>query len=42
LNGLSTDYVDVLETDRAKVLVAAARVGATRLIDNVLLEGELP
>ena len=25
-----------------ELLVAAARIGTTRLIDNVLLEGELP
>jgi pantoate--beta-alanine ligase len=42
LDGLSTDYVELLDTGRAKLLVAAARVGETRLIDNVLLEGELP
>jgi pantoate--beta-alanine ligase len=42
LDGLSTDYVDLLATGDAKLLVAAARVGSTRLIDNVLLEGELP
>jgi pantoate--beta-alanine ligase len=42
LNGLRADYVAILETPEAKLLTAAARVGATRLIDNVLLEGELP
>jgi pantothenate synthetase len=31
----------VLDLGDAKVLAAAVRVGATRLIDNVLLEGEL-
>jgi pantoate--beta-alanine ligase len=36
---LHTDYVDVLEDDGARVLAAAVRVGATRLIDNVPLEG---
>jgi pantoate--beta-alanine ligase len=41
LNGLSTDYVEILETPDAKLLVAAARIGSTRLLDNVLLEGEL-
>jgi pantoate--beta-alanine ligase len=41
LNGLPPDYVDVLHIDDATVLVAAARIGDTRLIDNVILEGEL-
>lgn len=36
---LETDYVDVLEDDGSRVLAAAVRVGATRLIDNVPLEG---
>jgi pantoate--beta-alanine ligase len=36
---LQTDYVDVLEDDGTRVLAAAVRVGATRLIDNVPLEG---
>jgi pantoate--beta-alanine ligase len=40
LNGLEPDYVEVLDLGDAKVLAAAVRVGATRLIDNVLLEGE--
>jgi pantothenate synthetase len=31
----------VLDLGAAKVLAAAIRVGSTRLIDNVLLEGEL-
>jgi len=38
--GVDTDYVDVLEDDGTRVLAAAVRVGATRLIDNVPLEGE--
>ncbi len=42
LNGLEPDYVEVLDLGHAKVLAAAIRVGSTRLIDNVLLEGELP
>jgi pantoate--beta-alanine ligase len=42
LNGLEPDYVDVVDLDGATVLAAATRVGSTRLIDNVLLEGELP
>jgi pantoate--beta-alanine ligase len=41
LNGLEPDYVDVLELDGVTVLAAAARVGSTRLIDNVILQGEL-
>ena len=41
LNGLEPDYVEVLDLGDAKVLAAAVRVGATRLIDNVLLEGEI-
>ena len=41
LNGLSPDYVDVLDLDGARLLAAAVRVGPTRLIDNVLLEGDL-
>jgi pantoate--beta-alanine ligase len=41
LNGLEPEYVEVLDLGDAKVLAAAVRVGTTRLIDNVLLEGEL-
>jgi pantoate--beta-alanine ligase len=41
LNGLTPDYVEVLDLDGATVLASAARVGAVRLIDNVILEGEL-
>jgi pantoate--beta-alanine ligase len=41
LNGLEPEYVEVLDLGDAKVLTAAIRVGATRLIDNVLLEGEI-
>jgi pantoate--beta-alanine ligase len=41
LNGLEPDYVEVLDLGDAKVLAAAVRVGSTRLIDNVLLEGEI-
>ena len=37
--GVETDYVDVLEDGGTKVLAAAVRVGTTRLIDNVPLEG---
>jgi pantoate--beta-alanine ligase len=41
LNGLEPEYVEVLDLGDAKLLAAAIRVGSTRLIDNVLLEGEL-
>ena len=41
LNGLDPDYVEVVDLGDATVLAAAVRVGETRLIDNVLLEGEL-
>jgi pantoate--beta-alanine ligase len=41
MNGLHPEYVDVVDLGDAKVLAAAVRVGATRLIDNVILEGEL-
>ena len=39
LDGLEVDYVEVADFE-PKVLAAAVRVGATRLIDNVVLEGE--
>ena len=41
LNGLEPEYVEVLDLGDAKILAAAIRVGSTRLIDNVLVEGEL-
>lgn len=41
LNGLEPDYVELVDLGGATVLAAAVRVGATRLIDNVLLEGEI-
>ncbi len=41
LNGLDPDYVELFDLGDAKLLAAAARVGSTRLIDNVVLEGEL-
>ena len=41
LNGLAPDYVEVVDLGDATVLAAAVRVGRTRLIDNVLLEGEI-
>jgi pantoate--beta-alanine ligase len=40
-NGLEPDYVEVLELGDVTVLAVAARVGSTRLIDNIVLEGEL-
>lgn len=41
LNGLEPEYVEVVDLGSARVLAAAARVGSTRVIDNVLVEGEL-
>jgi pantoate--beta-alanine ligase len=41
LNGLEPEYIEVLDLGDAKLLAAAIRVGSTRLIDNVLLEGEI-
>jgi len=41
LNGLASDYVEIVDLDGATVLAAAVRVGSTRLIDNVLVEGDL-
>jgi pantoate--beta-alanine ligase len=38
--GLSPEYVELARFDGRLLLVAAARVGSTRLIDNVVLEGE--
>jgi pantoate--beta-alanine ligase len=40
LADLDVDYVEVAELDGQRVLAAAVRVGETRLIDNVVLEGE--
>jgi pantoate--beta-alanine ligase len=42
LNGLSPEYVELVDVDGAQLLAAAVRVGSTRLIDNVLVKGELP
>jgi pantoate--beta-alanine ligase len=39
LNGLEVDYLEVADFE-PRVLAAAVRVGRTRLIDNVVLEGE--
>ena len=41
LNGLEPDYVELLEVGGATVLAAAVRIGSTRLIDNVIVEGAL-
>ena len=41
LNGMNPDYVEVLRLGGATLLAAAVRVGDVRLIDNVLLEGDL-
>jgi pantoate--beta-alanine ligase len=41
LNGLEPEYVELLRVGDATLLTAAARIGETRLIDNVVLEGEL-
>ncbi|HET8894475.1 MAG TPA: pantoate--beta-alanine ligase [Gaiellaceae bacterium] len=41
LNGMNPEYVELIDLDGALLLAAAVRVGSTRLIDNVLLEGEL-
>jgi pantoate--beta-alanine ligase len=41
LNGLEPEYVELLRVGDATLLTAAARVGATRVIDNVVVEGEL-
>jgi len=40
LAGLDVDYVEVAELNGRRVLAAAVRVGSTRLIDNVPLEGD--
>jgi pantoate--beta-alanine ligase len=38
-NGLAVDYVELVEDFDPPVLAGAVRIGATRLIDNVPLEG---
>lgn len=40
LNGLTPDYVEVVDLGDTRVLAAAVRVGDVRLLDNVPLEGE--
>jgi pantoate--beta-alanine ligase len=39
LNGLDVDYIEIADFG-PRVLAAAVRVGSTRLIDNVVLEGD--
>jgi pantoate--beta-alanine ligase len=41
LNGLQPEYVELLHVGDATLLTAAASFGSTRLIDNVVLEGDL-
>jgi pantoate--beta-alanine ligase len=41
LDGLEVDYVEVADFE-PRVLAAAVRVGPTRLIDNVVVQGETP
>ncbi|HEY3544399.1 MAG TPA: pantoate--beta-alanine ligase [Gaiellaceae bacterium] len=41
LNGLDPDYIELVDLGGATVLAAAVRVGSTRLIDNVIVEGDL-
>jgi pantoate--beta-alanine ligase len=40
LNGLDVDYFETVELEGQRLRVAAVRAGATRLIDNVVLEGD--
>jgi pantoate--beta-alanine ligase len=40
-NGVTPDYVELVDLDGVTVLAAALKVGHTRLIDNVLLKGDL-
>ena len=41
LNGLDPEYVELLRVGEATLLTVAARVGSTRLIDNIVVKGEL-
>ena len=41
LNGLDPDYVELFDLDGTLVLASAVRVGSIRLIDNVILKGDL-
>lgn len=38
--GLEPEYLEVIEADGRKLLATAVTVGSTRLIDNVVLEGD--
>jgi pantoate--beta-alanine ligase len=40
LRGVEVDYVEEANFNGRRVLAAAVRIGKTRLIDNVVLEGE--
>jgi pantoate--beta-alanine ligase len=40
-NGVQPDYVELVKVGTATLLAAALKVGNTRLIDNVLLKGDL-
>jgi pantothenate synthetase len=41
LNGLDPEYVELIDVGGTTLLTAAVRVGDTRLIDNVILRGDL-
>jgi pantoate--beta-alanine ligase len=41
LNGLEPDYIELFDLDGVTILAAAARIGSTRLIDNIVLDGVL-
>jgi pantoate--beta-alanine ligase len=41
LNGLDPDYVELIDLDGTTLLAAAVHVGRTRLIDNVIVRGDL-
>jgi pantoate--beta-alanine ligase len=41
LNGVVPEYMEVLDLGDVTVLATAACIGTTRLIDNIILEGEL-
>jgi pantoate--beta-alanine ligase len=41
LRDLDVDYLEVANLNGQRVLAAAVRIGGTRLIDNVILEGDL-
>lgn len=41
LDGLDPDYVELVELGDATLLTAAVHVGSVRLLDNVLLKGEI-